>query len=80
MSSSSVMAVMSAAGGYREWFPLVLAYLVVFGIASYGVLNRRLTDRPHVAGDYSIADMASYPWVAIHKRLQQSLALVQRRH
>jgi len=27
----------------------------------YGVLNRRLADRAFVAGDYSIADMASYP-------------------
>jgi GST-like protein len=30
----------------------------------YGVLDRRLADRPFVAGnDYSIADMASYPWI-----------------
>jgi GSH-dependent disulfide-bond oxidoreductase len=28
----------------------------------FGVLNKRLADRPFVAGDYSIADMASYPW------------------
>ena len=33
----------------------------------YGVLDRRLTDRAFVAGDtYSIADMASYPWIAAH--------------
>ncbi|MNE70725.1 Disulfide-bond oxidoreductase YfcG [compost metagenome] len=29
----------------------------------YGVLNRRLADRDYVAGDYSIADMAIWPWV-----------------
>lgn len=29
----------------------------------YGVMNRRLADRDYLAGDYSIADMASYPWV-----------------
>ena len=30
----------------------------------YGVLDRRLSDREFVAGaDYSIADMASYPWI-----------------
>lgn len=39
----------------------------------YGVLNRRLADRPFVAGDYSIADMAAYPWVVPHKRQQQNL-------
>ncbi|MEO8602803.1 MAG: glutathione S-transferase N-terminal domain-containing protein [bacterium] len=27
------------------------------------VLDRRLTDRDYLAGDYSIADIASYPWV-----------------
>jgi len=29
----------------------------------YGVLDRRLEDRDHVAGDYSIADMALIGWV-----------------
>jgi GST-like protein len=28
----------------------------------FGVLNKRLGDRPFVAGDYSIADMAIWPW------------------
>ncbi|MDE1933567.1 glutathione binding-like protein [Bradyrhizobium sp.] len=39
----------------------------------YGVLNRRLADREYVAGDYSIADMASYPWIVPHRRQQQNL-------
>jgi GST-like protein len=30
-----------------------------------GVLDRRLADQTFVAGDYSIADMALYPWVAM---------------
>lgn len=29
----------------------------------YGVLNKRLADREFIASEYSIADMASYPWV-----------------
>lgn len=29
----------------------------------YGVLDRRLADREFVAGDYSIADMAIWPWI-----------------
>ncbi len=40
----------------------------------YGVLDRRLADRDFVAGEYSIADMAIYPWIVPHERQQQSLA------
>jgi len=39
----------------------------------YGVLDKRLADREFLAGAYSIADMASYPWVAGHKGLSQDL-------
>lgn len=39
----------------------------------YGVLDKRLTDREFVAGNYSIADMASYPWIVSHKKQQQNL-------
>lgn len=39
----------------------------------YGVLNRRLADRAFMAGDYSIADMASYPWIVPHERQGQKL-------
>jgi GST-like protein len=40
----------------------------------YGVLNRRLADREFVAGAYSIADMAAYPWVVPHEAQGQNLA------
>ncbi|KRH79725.1 disulfide-bond oxidoreductase YfcG [Ferrovum sp. JA12] len=41
----------------------------------YGVLNKRLADRQFVAGnDYTIADMAIYPWIVPHERQQQNLA------
>jgi GST-like protein len=30
----------------------------------YGVLDRRLEGRDYMAGDYSIADMATWPWIA----------------
>jgi len=40
----------------------------------YGVLNKRLADREFVAGaTYSIADIASYPWIVPHERQRQSL-------
>jgi GST-like protein len=39
----------------------------------YGVLNKRLADREFMAGDYSIADMASYPWIVPYERQQQKL-------
>ncbi|MBC7202297.1 MAG: glutathione S-transferase N-terminal domain-containing protein [Pusillimonas sp.] len=40
----------------------------------YGVLNKRLADREFVAGnEYTIADMASYPWIVSHPKQQQNL-------
>lgn len=40
----------------------------------YGVMDARLKDHEFLAGDYSIADMAAYPWVRPHKRQGQDLA------
>ena len=39
----------------------------------YGVLNKRLADREFIAGEYSIADMACYPWIVPYKNQQQNL-------
>ena len=39
----------------------------------YGVLDRQLALHPFVAGDYSIADMACYPWIVQHERQGQKL-------
>ncbi|MEJ2118095.1 MAG: glutathione binding-like protein [Alphaproteobacteria bacterium] len=39
----------------------------------YGVMNKRLADRDFLAGDYSIADMAAYPWIVPHERQGQNL-------
>jgi len=36
-------------------------------IRLYGVMNGRLADRNFLAGDYSIADMASWPWIRGYK-------------
>ena len=34
----------------------------------YAVLDRRLRDRDYVAGTYSIADMAIFPWCRLYRR------------
>jgi GST-like protein len=39
----------------------------------YGVLNKQLEGREFIAGAYSIADMACYPWIVPHERQQQNL-------
>lgn len=39
----------------------------------YGVLDRRLAGRDFIAGEYSIADMACYPWIVPHHREGQNL-------
>ncbi|MGR4932225.1 glutathione S-transferase N-terminal domain-containing protein [Bradyrhizobium sp. CAR08] len=39
----------------------------------YGVLNKQLSDREFIAGEYSIADIACYPWIVPHERQRQKL-------
>ena len=39
----------------------------------YGVLDRRLADREYLAGEYSIADIAAWPWVVPWKTQGQDL-------
>jgi GST-like protein len=39
----------------------------------YGVLNHRLANRPYIAGEYSIADIACYPWVVPYAAQGQRL-------
>jgi glutathione S-transferase len=39
----------------------------------FGVMNKRLAEVPFLAGDYSIADMACFPWVRAYEFIGQNL-------
>ncbi len=39
----------------------------------YGVMNQQLADREFLAGEYSIADIACFPWIFPHQIQQQNL-------
>ncbi|PBQ08220.1 glutathione binding-like protein [Pseudomonas syringae] len=58
----------------REKIPYAIERYVNETARLYGVLDKRLADRQFVAGDeYSIADMAIYPWIVPHTYQQQNL-------
>lgn len=40
----------------------------------YGVLNRQLAGRDYICGDFSIADMAIWPWACLWERQEQDIA------
>lgn len=54
-------------GHYRGYAPERIPYSIdryyKETLRLYGVLDERLRDRPYLAGDYSIADIATFPWV-----------------
>jgi len=62
---------------FRQYAPVQIQYAIdrYTNEANrlYGVLNKRLADREFVAGEYSIADMASWPWIVPHERQGQKL-------
>lgn len=58
-----------------EKIPYAIARYVNETNRLYGVLDRRLKGRAFIAGDdYSIADMACYPWIVPWKNQQQTLS------
>lgn len=60
------------AGHFKFYAPEPLPYAenryVTESLRLYGVLDRRLEGRDYICGDYSIADMACWPWVLTYKR------------
>jgi GST-like protein len=64
-------------GHFRNYAQVSIDYAVQRYSDEYnrllGVMDRRLADREYLAGEYSIADIASWPWVRSHERLGQPL-------
>jgi GST-like protein len=65
--------------GQAHHFRLFAPKKIAYGIERYttetsrlyGVLDKRLRGRMYIAGDYSIADIASYPWILSWQRQGQ---------
>ncbi len=57
-----------------EQIPYAIERYVKETARLYAVLDRHLSDgRDYIAGAYSIADMACYPWIVPHERQRQKL-------
>ncbi|MGQ3032303.1 MAG: glutathione S-transferase C-terminal domain-containing protein, partial [Ferrovibrionaceae bacterium] len=70
------MAGLGPMAGQAGYFKVYAPETVPFAIARYeketarlyGVMDRRLADRAYLAGDdYTIADIACYPWIVPHR-------------
>ncbi|MFA6313234.1 MAG: glutathione binding-like protein [Sterolibacterium sp.] len=62
---------------FTQYAPEPIAYAIERYVKEtarlYAVLNKRLGDREYIAGEYSIADMACYPWIVPYERQRQKL-------
>lgn len=56
-----------------EKIPYAIGRYVKEAERLYGVLDRRLAGREFIAGAYSIADIAAYPWTVSHRKQQVNL-------
>jgi GST-like protein len=71
------MAGLGPMAGQNVHFNAYAPDKIAYAIERYGketarlfkVLDTRLRDRAFITGDYSIADMASYPWIDLHEKL-----------
>ncbi|MCI4569329.1 glutathione binding-like protein [Lysobacter sp. CFH 32150] len=64
-------------GHFNVYAPAVVPYAIERYTKEtnrlYGVLDKRLADRDFIAGEYSIADIACYPWIVPHAAHGQDL-------
>ena len=76
------MASLGPMAGQAGYFRVYASEPVPFAIAGYtqetrrlyGVLNSRFADRCYIVDEYSIADIACYPWIVPHAAHGQALA------
>lgn len=75
------MANLGPMGGQNHHFVTYLDEEIEYAIKRYvnevsrlyAVLDHQLESNEYICGEYSIADMASYPWVVPHKRQLQKI-------
>lgn len=64
-------------GHFYNYAPEKIPYAILRYSQEYnrllGVIDRRLADREFLAGAYSIADMAAWPWVRVYKSYDENL-------
>jgi GST-like protein len=56
-----------------EKLPYAISRYVNETARLYAVLDKQLQGREFIVGEYSIADMACYPWIVLYERQQQDL-------
>src|SRR5271169_985707 len=68
---ASVGPMLGQAHHFRRYAPEKLQYAIDRYTNEarriYGVVEKRIAEVPYLAGEYSIADMATYPWIRLHK-------------
>lgn len=57
----------------REKIPYAIERYSSEAARIYGILDRRLAEGDYLAGEYSIADIAVFPWIRLHGRQGQNL-------
>ena len=74
---ASVGPMLGQAHHFRRYAPEKLQYAIDRytneAARIYGVIDKRLGEVPYLAGEYSIADMATYPWLRPHNWQGQKL-------
>jgi GSH-dependent disulfide-bond oxidoreductase len=58
----------------KEKVPYAIARYEKETLRLYGVLNHQLEHHEFVAGEYSIADIATFPWIANYEQMGLSLS------